>query len=213
MPIARDPRDNRRRRVLRDQAGDENAATGAKSRRRNTAAPTDEGVTRKGAGYSQEVRRACGARLVQLIPVRRRSYTALVTASLCIPAVLLVAHYMIYVSRTLQSYGHPLAISLDASHPNSIAAWFSSHLWLLCLGATVLTFQLRRHKLDDYNGEYRLWFWLVCTCVLASMDATTHLTSSLGLALNHWSQQALSWSGPAVVKATLAVGPRSQIPQ
>ncbi|MEM7475030.1 MAG: hypothetical protein AAF483_08555 [Planctomycetota bacterium] len=207
MPLARDPRNNRRRRVLRDQAEEESAEAKNRSKRRKREGDQDSDAAQSpgGAGYSQDVRRACGARLVQLIPVRRRSFSALVTASLLIPVVLLLAHYMIYVSGSLQWYGHPLAISLDASHPNSIAAWFSSHLWLLCLGTTILTFQLRRHKLDDYNGEYRLWFWLVFTCLLASMDSTTHLTGSLGIALDHWSQQTLSWSGPAVVKATLAV--------
>ena len=205
MPIARDARNNRRRRVLRDQA--EETSTQRKSRKPRQSdelEESDEKLARRGAGYSQEVRRACGARLVQLIPVRKSSYTALVIVSLVIPSVLLLAHYMIYVSGSLVWYGHPLATMLDASHPRSIAAWLGSNIWLLCLGVTLLTFQLRKHKLDDYDGEYRLWFWMVLTCVLASLDATTRFTELLGLALSSWSQQTLGWSGPAVVTATLA---------
>ncbi len=205
MPIARDARNNRRRRVLRDQAEETSTQRkGRKTHQSEEPAESDEKLARRSAGYSQEVRRACGTRLVQMIPVRKSSYTALVFVSLLIPSVLLLAHYMIYVSGSLVWYGHPLATMLDASHPRSVAAWLGSNIWLLCLGVTLLTFQLRKHKLDDYDGEYRLWFWMVLTCVLASMDATTRFTELLGLALNSWSQQSLGWSGPAVVTATLA---------
>lgn len=201
MPISRDPRNDRRRRVLRDSM-DQAASVEPRQRR---AAADGELEPRRGAGYSQDVRRACGTRLVQLIPIRQTTYWAAVIASTVIPITLLVFHYLIYVSGSLEWFGHPLAVSLDASHPRSIATWFCSHVWLLCLGATILTFQLRKHKLDDYDGEYRLWFWMILTCLFASVDATTRVSELFGLALNPWSQLNLGWSGPAVVKATMAV--------
>lgn len=206
MPISRDPRAERRRRVLMDTT-DETDTGQTRSRRRVNRGTTDEDAVqpRRSAGYSQDVRKACGQRLVQLIPVRRRSFLAVIFVSMMIPAFLLTAHYLIYVSGTLPWYGQPLAVPWDATHPNSIASWFSSHIWLLCLGATILTFQLRRHKLDDYSGEYRLWFWLVITCLAASIDATTHLSELFGLALDHWAQLNIGWSGPAVVKTIVAV--------
>ncbi|MEZ6136937.1 MAG: hypothetical protein R3C53_18740 [Pirellulaceae bacterium] len=204
MPISRDPRMDRRRRVLRDQNEAEQTSPPARSRRR-IQGETDEVGPRRSAGYSQNVRNACGHRLVQLIPVRRRSYLAVLLISCLLPALLLIAHYKIYVNGSWPWFGHPMVVALDAGHPNSLATWFSSHLWLLCLGVTVLTFQLRKHKLDDYNGEYRLWFWMVATCLLASIDSTTHLSHLFGAALDRWSQPNLGWSGPAVVSATLAV--------
>jgi len=206
MPISRDPRQDRRRRVLRENADGEVAEPVAAARTGRTAAPdASEPIARRGAGYSQDVRNACGHRLVQLIPIRRRSFAAVIGLSILFPTLLLLAHYLVYVNGKLAWYGHPLALALDAAHPHSIAAWLSSHLWLLCLGATLLTFQLRRHKLDDYNGEYKLWFWLVITCLLASLDSTTHVSELFGFALHRWSVLNLGWSGPAVVKATLAV--------
>ncbi len=208
MPISRDARTNRRRRLLRDTTEMETGDSPAQ--RRNASRPTeiedfDGTMPKRKAGYSQDVRKACGQRLVQLIPVRRRSFAGVVLVSLLIPGLLLAAHYMIHVSGQLQWWRHPLAIALDIGHPRSIAAWLCSQLWLLCLGATVLTFQLRRHKLDDYNGEYRLWFWLVLTCLIASVDATTNITSLFALALDPWAQTRLGWSGPAVVDSTMAV--------
>ena len=207
MPISRDPRSDRRRRFILDGSEDVEQTRAASNRRGRTsdAQPGEANKQKRSAGYSQEVRRACGQRLVQLIPVRHRSYALVVTASLLIPGLLLLGHYLVYVLGTPRWYGHPLAILLDLSHQNGLATWLSSHLWLLCLTATVLTFQLRRHKLDDYDGEYRLWFWLVMTCLLASIDSTTRVSHLFGLALERWSQLNLGWSGPAVVQSTLIV--------
>ena len=210
MPLSRDPRMDRRKRILRESLpADDEVATGTVARARSRRiSDTDEGseepLRKRGASYSQDVRRACQHRLVQLIPVRRRAYLVAVFASCLIPAILLVAHYWVYVNRYLNWYGHPLAVLLDASHPRGIAAWLSGQVWLLCLAATVLTFQLRRHKLDDYNGDYRLWFWLVSTCIIGSLDSTTRVIDVFGDALNRWSILNLGWTGPAVVQATLA---------
>ncbi len=201
MALARDTRMDRRRRVLLDASAAEQAEGG--KRDKNQSGQSD-GSGKKGAGYSQDVRQACGTRLVQFIPVRKRSFTALVTASVTVTGVLLLAHYLVYVTGQLPWYGHPLAVALDATHPQSLAAWFGSHLWLLCLGATILTFQLRRHKLDDYRGEYRLWFWLVITCLIASIDSTTHITELLGQGLDRWAKINVGWSGKAIVLATLS---------
>ncbi len=208
MPISRDARMDRRRRLLRDSGEDETQAAGA-TRRPSRKADVDEGQESPGAkrkaGYSQDVRKACGQRLVQLIPVRRRSYAVVCLVSLLIPGLLLAMHYWIHVTGQLPWWRHPLAVALDVGHPRSIAAWLSSQLWLLCLGATVLTFQLRRHKLDDYNGEYRLWFWLVLTCLVASVDATTNITKLFAQALDRWTQVNVGWSGTAVVDSTLTM--------
>ena len=210
MPLSRDPRMDRRKRILRENlpVDDESASSApARSRTRRgaeVAEESDEPTRRRSAGYSQDVRRACQHRLVQLIPVRRRAYLTAVVASCVVPVVLLVLHYWIYVNGFLNWYGQPLAVLLDASHPRGIAAWLSGQAWLLCLASTVLTFQLRKHKLDDYTGDYRLWFWLVSTCVIGSLDSTTRVIDIFGDALNRWSTLNLGWSGPAVVQATLA---------
>lgn len=208
MPISRDARMDRRRRVLRDTVEEEPqpAAAARRASRKAAEADASDGLgTKRKAGYSQDVRKACGQRLVQLIPVRRRSFAIACVVSLLIPGLLLALHYWIHVTGQLPWWRHPLAVALDVGHPRSIAAWLSSQLWLLCLGATVLTFQLRRHKLDDYNGEYRLWFWLVLTCLVASVDATTSITQLFAQALDRWTQANVGWSGPAVVDSTLAV--------
>jgi hypothetical protein len=166
---------DRRRRVLLDASQNETA--NVNSSRSNAADRAGSATGKRDAGYSLNVRQACGLRLVQLIPVRRRSYWTIVVVSFLVTSLLLIGHYLVYVSGSLPWYGHPLATTLDAAHPQSLAAWFGSHLW----------------------------FWLVITCLLASIDSTAHVTELLGQGLDHWSRLNLGWSGKAVVQATTTV--------
>ncbi|MFO1065749.1 MAG: hypothetical protein U0892_17950, partial [Pirellulales bacterium] len=214
MPLSRSPRMDRRRRAIREglsvsrEDDGEERSGGSRAGRNQSASGRDDderdGKRARGVAYSQSVRRACRHRLVEFIPVRRISLTGAISLSTIVPLILIVLHYMVYVSGTLPWYRHPMSGLLDASSPHGLAAWLSSHLWLLCLASTVLTFRLRKHKLDDYAGDYRLWFWLVFTCIIGSIDSTTHLTQLFGAALDRWTQLHIGWTGAAVMQAFMA---------
>ena len=100
MPLSRDPRLNRRRRVLRDGTLNSAEESLAESRPRTSRSRNatqagelqDAPATKRSAGYSQAVRKACQHRLVQFIPVRKRSLIAIVCLSILLPALLLAAH-------------------------------------------------------------------------------------------------------------------------
>ncbi len=208
MPLSRSPRTDRRRRTIRENLsivsdGSDEARVSPTRTARNAELPE---LTKKerGVAYSHSVRGTCQQRVVQFIPVRKVSLAGVVAASAALPLLLIILHYCVFVNGALDWSGHPMSALLNANSPRSLAAWMCSHLWLLCLGATVLTFRLRRHKLDDYDGEYRLWFWLVFTCLIGSIDSTTRLTELFGAALDRWSQLHVGWSGVAIVSATLA---------
>ena len=209
MPLSRSPRMDRRRRAIREglaataELSDEGRVSPTRTVR-HVVDLEDQPKKERGAAYSHSVRRACQHRLVQFIPVRRLSLTGAIAASVAIPLVLMTLHYCIFVNGALAWSRHPMSTLLNANNPRSLAAWLSSHLWLLCLTATIFTFRLRKHKLDDYEGEYRLWFWLVFTCVIGSIDSTTRLTELFGAALDRWSQLHVGWTGGAIVQATLA---------
>lgn len=208
MPLSRSPRMDRRRRAIREglnivgDQSDEGRVSPTRTARANVELP-ELAKKDRGVAYSHSVRRTCQHRLVQFIPVRKLSLSGAIAGSVAIPVILMTLHYLVFVSGTLNWSGHPMSVLLNASSPRSLAAWLSSHLWLLCLAATVLTFRLRKHKLDDYEGEYRLWFWLVFTCVIGSIDSTTRLTELFGAALDRWSQLHVGWTGGAIVQATL----------
>jgi hypothetical protein len=60
----------------------------------------------------------------------------------------------------------------------------------------LLILHLRRHKLDDYRGRYRLWFWSAVVLIIASVDATTNLHRDV--------QALIAGSTSAAWAATLA---------
>ncbi len=50
-------------------------------------------------------------------------------------------------------------------------AWASAVELLLAAMLAKVIFSLRRHRVDDYHGRYRVWRWMVWGCVLASANA------------------------------------------
>jgi hypothetical protein len=44
----------------------------------------------------------------------------------------------------------------------------------------VLVYTVRRHRLDDYRGHYRIWLWAASCWLLMSIDATANLHDGLG---------------------------------
>jgi len=65
--------------------------------------------------------------------------------------------------------------ALDLDGEGSLAVWFSSVTLLLCAASAWLVFMVRRHKIDDYQGHYRVWLWAAACWVLMSLDETASL--------------------------------------
>ena len=73
--------------------------------------------------------------------------------------------------------------AVDLAAPGSVADWFSSCLLLAAAGLGILTYLIRRHRVDDYRGRYRMWYWMVPLLVIASLDQVSDLQTSLRTAL------------------------------
>ena len=59
-----------------------------------------------------------------------------------------------------------LPLGLNGSR--NLAAWLASTLLLVASLTSVLIYSLRRHRVDDYHGRYRLWIWAALACLVAS---------------------------------------------
>src|SRR5690606_28367320 len=76
--------------------------------------------------------------------------------------------------------GMPAAARLlDVGQGASLAGWFSSLLLLACAAGSVLVYSVRRHRLDDYRGRYRLWLWCAAAWLCMGIDATANLHAPL----------------------------------
>ncbi len=73
--------------------------------------------------------------------------------------------------------------AIDLTSRSSIAAWGGSILLLAAGLFGVLTYFIRRHRLDDYRGRYRMWYWVVPVLMLAALDQVSNLQESVRNAL------------------------------
>ena len=93
------------------------------------------------------------------------------------------------ISGLLAAYGNlylwppalrPFEMSaLDLALPGGLAAWFSSLLVLAAACQSVQIYRLRRHRVDDYRGRYRVWIWVPGVLVIMAIGAATRLPEDL----------------------------------
>ena len=216
MPLSRSHRTDRRRRVLLDAVihDPELAAEHAKVSRRNRARARDaeegyeESFSYRDPGYSQAVRKACQQRLVQLIPVRRGMVAAALTVFWLAYIVLVYCHYLFHIQPLNPKRWNlatlPLASLFDLTAWNSISHWLSCQLWLLTAIACWMTFNLRRHKLDDYRARYRVWAIMGFVALFLHFDAGTSALLLLGQSIDPWARAEIGYGGWPLVLAMTA---------
>ena len=211
MPLIRSDRSDRRRRVMREAvAADPGVAVESvrvKQRRRlreREALDDNPTTLKRDPGYSQAVRRACQQRLVQLIPVRRSSLMIAIAGLWMLWALLMVAHYFVHVQPISNINSLPIAYLVHVRSSHGIAHWLGGQLWMLTALSSLMIFQLRKHKLDDYRAKYRVWGLLAIAALVSSLDASSSGLYLLGMSIDGWARREVGYSGWAIVLATFA---------
>jgi hypothetical protein len=104
------------------------------------------------------------------VPRRHRSIALLVSAGLFTTS--LVA--------ALNQFAAPLAAaagvrtsSLSIAGGRGLAAWISSVVLLFTGLTCVLVLSIRRHRIDDIRGRFRIWRWAALACLVASANCVT----------------------------------------
>jgi hypothetical protein len=131
---------------------------------------------RKSAHYGEATFLGKQPGLIDLVPTRLWVLALLFMASLAAIAGLEVL-YSWTLADGLAERGTDLKSALlpllDLGAAGSLAAWFSSLVLLAASVAAVLVYTVRRHRMDDYRGRYRIWLWgAICWFVLATAAAT-----------------------------------------
>ena len=158
----------RRRRVLKDEnLGGADEASEIPVKRRGRGA----GVHAR--PYSDAALVEHQPRVTDLIP--KRPWTLLVMVLSALLAIVVVQALYTHRQMGVGLVGAENLRSLDPTQRGSLAGWLSSSLLCMAAVAGVAVFSIRRHRLDDYKGRYRLWLVVPVLCILASIDATTGL--------------------------------------
>lgn len=139
-------------------------------------------------------------RTTDLIPVRLPSCLLLVVAGAVLLAALLGLH--VWSLRMGQWSAHAAIASLNLAGRGTAAAWFSSMLLALAGILAAVVYSIRRHRRDDYRGNYRIWLWGALAWFFMSLDATAALRHDLAGLLAKasgtvlWGDGAIWWMLP-----------------
>ncbi|NQT39847.1 MAG: hypothetical protein HQ581_20300, partial [Planctomycetes bacterium] len=113
------------------------------------------------------------ARLTDLIPMRFSTFALLAVVGLAIVVGLETLYWWMPLLADRTTDGRVAAFDLDGE--GSLAVWFSSTTLLLAGCASVIVYSVRRYRIDDYQGRYRIWIWAAACCLLLSIDETASL--------------------------------------
>ncbi len=159
-------RDGRRRRVLQEEV---------LSASREMPAYTGEDLVESGEGRRYAITRdSLGAVLARKhYPSRVVIPAAMVAAATLMSAGLVALdQHAMQVSTRMGQAGASIA---DLGAPGSIGTWASSTALLLAGIAGGLVLAVRRQRVDDYRGRYRLWRSAIALLAVASLVVGTGL--------------------------------------
>ena len=84
----------------------------------------------------------------------------------------------LYATRVLDVAGSRLP-AFDLGIEGSLNNWFTSLSLDLATVVALIIYSLRRHRLDDYHGRYRVWLWAAACWLWLSIDEAASLHQSL----------------------------------
>ncbi|MFV1966177.1 MAG: hypothetical protein ACC628_12200 [Pirellulaceae bacterium] len=186
-------RDERRRRVLMEERrGTTARREPAWSTSRRTDSHDERAPDRCG-GYSTAALDREQPPVTYLIPKRPWTLTVIVLSGLTLIAGVQFLYSSVFqtASRSQQA----VLAALDVAAPGSLMGWTSSLFLLVAAAGSVMVYALRRHRLDDYRGRYRVWLWSASACSIASIDAATGLHGVLSRAINDLTRTPLYGDG------------------
>jgi hypothetical protein len=167
---------------------------------------------REPVAYGEGVTAFADLRLRDLIPRRRRFVAAWFSVAVLTMAAIIGAH----LGRAAIAEWFQLATvpGLDLNQPANLAAWFSSVAFGGAGLLATIVYGLRRFRLDDYAGHYRLWLFVVPSLFLASVCAIVPLHEVWSLVCARLiggnatdATVQLWWAAPAIL-AVVGIGGR-----
>jgi hypothetical protein len=159
-------RDDRRRRLLADELANPSDWPACH------AWPEDAPQPQKSEHYGDAGFLEQQVRLLDLVPRRMLSLLLLLATGAAILVGLEVS-YLQMLDRV--AHGGAPVTALDLAAKGSLGCWFSSLMLLAASATSVLVYNVRRHRSDDYQGRYRIWLWAAACWFLLATDQAASL--------------------------------------
>lgn len=153
--------------------------------------------------YGNAARDEAETRVADLIPTRPLGVVVFALLGLCAVAAVELAYT--FLPDWYAVFGAQACEVLDVTSRGSVAAWLSSVLLGTASLTAVLIYAIRRHKMDDYRGRYRLWLWCAAALLIASINAVAGLHEMFELAAVKLAGRDLLARGPAWALASVGL--------
>lgn len=146
------------------------------------AAPaTKRARDKKARNYSDAALAAQQAPVTSIIPTRPWTLSVLLLSALTFCVSLNLLHAESGNLSKLTGKDHIAPFQFHSS--GSLATWLSGALLAWAALMSVQIYNLRRHRVDDYKGRYRVWLWTTAVLVMASIVAVSGFHYTVGGAM------------------------------
>lgn len=162
------PRDERRRRLLTDDLYEQDNRTSCR------VWTDDASDTRKSENYGNAEFLEQQLRLLDLVPRRKVILAALFSAA----AGTIVGLEFAYSWMAQRAAAGAETIAALNMADGGLAGCFSSLMLIVAVVAALLVYSVRRHRVDDYQGRYRIWIWAAAGCFLLATDQAAGLRAA-----------------------------------
>src|SRR5262245_51498350 len=152
-------RDDRRRRSLVEESMAASDPTGTAKLRGRSSKSSET--------YTELARSDSHARWSDFVP--RRNWTLAIVLAVGV-AVIALFEFAFHVASQSSRFSVDVLGALDIGRPDSLAGWFSALTLFATAVLAVLIYTVRRYRLDDYRGRYRLWLWSAIAWLVMSID-------------------------------------------
>ncbi len=199
-------RHERRRRLLTDDVDRDDAAT---IRLAGGSGEAGDALQT----YSDAAREARKRGVYTLLPLSRLAITLYLSACLAAVGACLGLH--VAAAALEPRLGAEAVAALWLDRPASLGRWLASTLLGLAAATAAFIFSLRRHRLDDYHGRYRVWILAAAVCLTLSLAESTALAALVRAVVRlgtDWAHVRFGVVWPAAVAVlAIAVGLRLAI--
>lgn len=129
-------------------------------------------------------------KLIDFVPQRTFAVAGIFVLLVACVALINIAHFRVLPF----AESHKIhAASFNLNLDGGLLAWISSFLLLATSFFCFQVYQVRKFRADDYSGSYRVWVWLACGFILASIDATAQISPIIAsLIATNWEAGFLS---------------------
>src|SRR3954471_6203483 len=156
-------RNDRRRRVLKEEV---RSASGSRATLR--AAVADDAPR-----YSDAAGVENHPQVTDFVPRRYSTIALLGLFGVVATAMTAALHY--FALPIAASRGMNSSAAFDLTARGNLNEWLAAVVLFMATGFCVLTYSIRRHRIDDYRGRYRVWLGAALVCFVLSANSVTGL--------------------------------------